>query len=86
MKKIGLLLFLMIGFFNEIQAQWVLRNSAISTGYSIINHITIPSEKVAYAIGENVFALPSDYTYFTKTTNGGNLWTFPRQAPDDAIK
>src|SRR5688572_6905829 len=74
MKKTALLLLLLAGLLNELNAQWMLRNNGIFTGYSIVDDISIPSERVAYAIGYNVFSGLSDYNYYTKTINGGISW------------
>jgi PKD repeat protein len=76
MKKKLLLSVLLCSLFLSSQAQWVLQASGFATASRGIRHICAVDSNVVWAIGyDGTSSTAPQIQEFTKTANGGNLWT-----------
>jgi PKD repeat protein/photosystem II stability/assembly factor-like uncharacterized protein len=76
MKKKLLLSILLCSFFLSSQAQWILQSSAFPTASRGIRYICAVDTNVVWAIGyDGSSSTAAQIQEFTRTTNGGNLWT-----------
>jgi PKD repeat protein len=76
MKKKLLLSLVLCSFFLSSQAQWVLQASGFATASRGIRYICAVDSNVVWAIGyDGSSSTAAQIQEFTRTTNGGNLWT-----------
>jgi PKD repeat protein len=76
MKKKLLLSALLCSLFLSSQAQWIMQASGFATASRGIRYICAVDSNVVWAIGyDGSSSTAAQIQEFTKTTNGGTLWT-----------